>query len=187
MTYSEYTALFESILTTEIPSAPYDNADYLNYTKLNESRQRRWDKKGELSDETIELLSNIENAQHWIIISEPWCGDASHCVPFLVKMAEINPKITYDIQLRDSEPFLIEDYLTNGGKAIPKLIARDSDGNNLFVWGPRPEKAQELFLSLKEKNADFEELKIALQEWYNENKGVAIQKEIIQLVSASNS
>jgi len=182
MTYSEYTALFETILTSDNPPAPYDNPDYLNYTKLNESRQRRWDKKGELSDQTIQLLSNIENVQHWIIISEPWCGDAAHNVPFLIKMAEINPKITYDIQLRDTEPFLIEDYLTNGGKAIPKLIARDEYGNDLFVWGPRPANAQELFLSLKEKNADFEQQKIALQEWYNENKGSDVQKELISLV-----
>lgn len=182
MTYSEYTTLFHAILSSDTPVAPYDNPDYLNYTKLNESRQRRWDKKGELSNETIQLISSIDKAQHWIIISEPWCGDASHCVPFLVKMAEINPKITYEIQLRDSEPFLIDDYLTNGGKAIPKLIARDSEGNDLFVWGPRPQRAQKLFVGLKEKNVSFEELKVALQEWYNENKGQDIQIEICDLL-----
>lgn len=182
MTYTEYTALFDQILTAETPNAPYDNPDYLNYTKLNESRQRRWDKRGILSDETIQAISKLDQAQHWIIISEPWCGDASHNVPFLVKMAELNPLITYDIQLRDAEPFLIDDYLTNGGKAIPKMVVRNYQGEDLFVWGPRPEKAQELFLELKEKNADFEQQKIALQEWYNENKGLDIQKEVCALI-----
>lgn len=182
MTYTEYTAIFNEILTAETPNAPYDNPDYLNYTKLNESRQRRWDKRGELSEETIEAIKSIDKPQFWIIITEPWCGDASHNVPFLVKMAELNPLITYDIQLRDAEPFLIDNYLTNGGKAIPKMVARNNQGEDLYVWGPRPEQAQKLFLELKASNADFEQQKIALQEWYNENKGVDIQKELKSLL-----
>lgn len=178
MTYTEYTGIFDTILGSENPAAPYNNPDYLNYTKLNESRQRRWTKRGELSEETIEAIKSIDKSQHWIIITEPWCGDASHNVPFLVKMAELNPLISYDIQLRDSEPLLINDYLTNGGKAIPKMVARDENGRDLFTWGPRPAKAQELFLELKSSNADFEQQKIALQEWYNENKGLDVQKEV---------
>lgn len=90
--------------------------------------------------------------------------------------------ITYDLQLRDSEPFLIEDYLTNGGKAIPKLISRDENGNDLFVWGPRPAGAQELMNRLKEENAEFETIKIELQNWYNHDKGKQIQSELKELL-----
>ncbi len=183
MTYSEYTAIFNQILTAETPSAPYDDPDYLNYTKLNESRSRRWIKQGELREETVAQFKALNQKQHWIIIAEPWCGDAAHIVPFVVKMAELNPLISYDIQLRDSAPFLIEDYLTDGSKSIPKLIVRDSNGNDLFIWGPRPKKTQEMFLKAKETSTDITALKVALQEWYNEDKGVEIQKEITQLLA----
>ncbi len=178
MNFTDYSQLFRTILTAEKPEAPYDDEHYINYVKLNESRQNRWLKKGVLSPELVETVKSISTPQSWIIITEPWCGDASHNVPFLVLMAELNPLITLDIQLRDSEPFLIEHYLTNGGKSIPKLVIRDEQGDDLFVWGPRPEEAQALFLKLKEENADFEQQKIALQEWYNENKGVALQNEL---------
>ena len=184
MTIQDYVDTFSSILESPAPAAPYDNPDYINYTKLNESRQKRWFKKGDLLSTTKDALSTIKEHQHWIIITEPWCGDASHNIPWIIKMAECNPLISYEIQLRDSEPFLINEYLTNGGKAIPKVIVRDKDGNDLFVWGPRPKNAQSLFLELKNKNSDSEQQKIALQNWYNENKGEDIQNEFIQLIAA---
>lgn len=182
MNFEEYHALFSQILTSTKVEAPYDDPEYLNYTKLNKSRQKRWAKNGVILEETKIVFSNLSTKQHWIIISEPWCGDASHIVAFLVKMAELNPMISYEIQLRDSAPFLIEKYLTNGTKAIPKLIIRDENGNDRAVWGPRPEKAQNMFLSLKEANIEKTEQKIALQNWYNEDEGVAIQKEVCALM-----
>lgn len=182
MKYSEYTQLFEQILTSENPPAPYDNPDYFNYTKLNESRMKRWVKTMKIDEELTSVLEAVQVKQHWIIITEPWCGDASHIVPFLIRFSEQSDKITYELQLRDTEPFLIDDYLTNGGKAIPKLISRDEYGNDLFIWGPRPEGAQSLMNRLKEENADFEKIKVELQNWYNNDKGAQIQRELKELL-----
>ncbi len=183
MNYLAYKTLFEEILSAETPASPYDKPDYLNYTKLNQSRMKRWDKHLVLSDSILSKLQEITSPQHWIIITEPWCGDAAHIVPFLIKITEQNPLLTYEIQLRDSEPFLIEKYLTNGtSKSIPKLIARDESGNDLFVWGPRPEGAHQLMEELKAENADFETVKIKLQNWYNDNKGEEICHELAQLI-----
>lgn len=179
MKFTEYQALFESILSDVIPKAPYDNEAYFNYAKLNLSRQNRWLKRMDLNTELAERIKSISTPQNWIIITEPWCGDAAHIVPFLVRISELNPLIQLDIQLRDSEPNLIDSYLTNGGKSIPKLIVRDDANNDLIVWGPRPEVAQEYFKKLKEEGADFEAQKIALQKWYNDDKGEKIQKEIL--------
>lgn len=184
MDFSTYTQYFQDILTNPQPDAPYDNPDYFNYTKLNWSRTNRWLKHGELLPEVKEAVSGITNKQNWIVITEPWCGDAAHIVPFIHMISELNPLISIDYELRDSEPFRINDYLTNGGKSIPKLIIRDEDGNDLATWGPRPSATQLLYDELKEKNANFEEIKTALQKWYNENHGVAIQQELSELLKS---
>lgn len=184
MNYSAYTQLFREILTAQHPPAPYDNPDYFNYTKLNESRMKRWMKTMVIEEELKQLLEHLRVKQHWIIITEPWCGDASHIVPFLVRMTELSDTVTYELQLRDTEPFLINDYLTNGGKAIPKLISRDQQGNDLFVWGPRPSGAQQLMNRLKEEAADFERIKLELQNWYNNDKGNEIQSELKELLKS---
>lgn len=182
MQYTEYLQLFDTILKSDKPQAPYDDAEYLNYTKLNDSRMKRWNKTAVLNEATKDALQSLDKKQHWIIIAEPWCGDASQIVPFLVKMAEESPAITYEIQLRDAAPFLIDSYLTNGGKAIPKMISRDAEGNDLFVWGPRPKEAQDFVVNSKEQGIPMEQVKVDLQNWYNTNKGEAIQKELVELI-----
>lgn len=185
MDFKTYLHTFESILNAEEQQAPYNDAGYLNYTKLNWSRMNRWLKKGKLAESTVESLKKIAAPQHWILITEPWCGDAAHSVPFIAKMAEQNPLIHLELELRDSAPFRIEQYLTNGGKSIPILIVKDEDGNDLFHWGPRPKELQEQFLTLKEKGVAFEETKIFLQNWYNHNEGALIQSELVSLLETT--
>jgi len=179
MNYTAYKRLLDEILNEPNPAAPYDDAMYFNYTKLNRSRMNRWDKQLVLDDLLVSGLKQIAAPQHWIIITEPWCGDAAHIVPFLIQMAEQNQLITYDLQLRDREPFLIEHYLTRGTRSIPKLIVRNEAGNDIFDWGPRPQGAQELMDRMKADNADFETIKIALQNWYNQDKGASLCKELM--------
>ena len=138
----------------------------------------RWLKRFEPTSTFEQFVESITEKQQWIIITEPWCGDAAHSVPMLAKMASKNPNITVDIQLRDSAPFLIDSYLTNGGKSIPILVIRNEAGQDLAVWGPRPKACQQLFLNLKEQGVDFSEIKEEIQKWYNADKGTEIQKEI---------
>ncbi len=180
-----YLAKFEEVLAQETPQAPYDDPMYLDYFKLNRSRQKRWLKTAKINEELTNAIKAIDKNQTWYLITEPWCGDAAHNVPFIYMMSEINPKITLKIVWRDTEPFMIDDYLTNGGKAIPKLIIRDENEKDLHTWGPRPEECQVLFTKLKEENADFEKQKVELQNWYNENKGEDVQKEFLKILGGN--
>jgi hypothetical protein len=178
MNYQEYTHLYEEILTGKITHAPYNDPHFVEYVKLNQSRSHRWDKTGLLTEECKSTIQSIDTPMHWILITEPWCGDAAHSVPFIAKMAAENPLIHLEIQLRDSEESEISSYLTHGGKSIPILVVRNSMGEDLFVWGPRPQECQELHHTLRAQDVTFEELKTALQQWYNTDKGARIQTEI---------
>ena len=182
MTFQQYLERFEHILNSPKPEAPYDNPDYLNYTKLNWSRMNRWLKKGVISNELSEAIRNLQAPQKWILITEPWCGDAAHNVPFIYMLSKLNPLIELQIELRDSEPFRIDQYLTNGGKSIPKLVVQDLSGKDLFTWGPRPAACQVVYDELKAQNADFDAMKIALQNWYNHDEGQSSQQEFIGLL-----
>ena len=182
MNFSEYQQTFDRILSGELTSAPYDDSHFIEYTKLNHSRQNRWVKKGVLINEAVEAINNIQFKQTWVLISEPWCGDAAHIVPIIARMAELNPLIQLDIKLRDNDNSEIESYLTNGNKSIPKLIIRDNNGKDLFVWGPRPSQCQQQFDANKENGLAINEIKILLQKWYNEDEGKLIQKEICSLL-----
>jgi len=185
MNFNTYTTLFKDIIDGTNATAPYDDPHYVEYVKLNASRQNRWMKTGVLSTELISSIEQIKEEQNWLLITEPWCGDASHNVPFIEKMAELNPKIKLVIQLRDATNSEIDNYLTNGGKSIPILVVRNTKNEDLFVWGPRPSVCQEIFLEMKNNNLPLDEQKIILQNWYNDDKGVSIQKELNKLISAN--
>lgn len=184
MTFQEYSNYFKSIIDKDITElqAPYDNPEYIDYTRLNWSRMNRWMKTGKLSDEILRAVKKIDTQQQWIIITEPWCGDAAHSLPFLELLSRENPFINTDYELRDSKPFRIKSYLTNGAKSIPQLIIRTADGKDKCAWGPRPKSCQKIYNKLVKEKAPFEEVKIVLQKWYNADKGKELQEELLDLL-----
>ena len=177
MKWTEYNNYFEEILQNTNPKAPYDNPDFLDYTKMNQTRSKRWIKHGEILVSIQETMKQIKNPQKWILITEPWCGDAAHSVPFIHLISELSEYVNLEIQLRDDDSE-IEKYLTRGGKSIPILVIRNDNGKDLAVWGPRPADCQVIFNQLKADGAEFGETKIALQNWYNQNAGVSLQEEL---------
>jgi hypothetical protein len=184
MNFTAYEQAFLDILNDPEPKGFYSNPDYLNYTKLNWSRQQRWFKTGVLNSTLAKTIAEIGEPQLWTIITEPWCGDAAHTLPFMHMLSVLNPLITVEYQLRDSPPFLIEQYLTNGvSKSIPKLIIAGKNQKNLLVWGPRPLQCQLLFNQLIQDHVEMEQKKIALQKWYNEDKGESFQLELLALLT----
>ena len=187
MTISTYEAQFETILSGKYKLQPYDEEAFFNYTQLNERRLKRWYKTGKLLPELEQHILSLEEAQNWLLITEPWCGDAAHVQPFIAKLAQLNPNIQLSVQNRDAPGSEIDQYLTNGGRSIPKLIVRDAKGQDLFNWGPRPKPAQAIHLShINNDTLSKEEKKIALQNWYNQDKGLTFQQELLDLLLNKN-
>ena len=183
MNFESYLAYFESIVRDEANApSPYDNPEYFQYTKLNWSRMNRWLKTAQINADLQVLIASIDQAQHWIVITEPWCGDAAHSVPFIELFSRYNEKITVSYELRDNDPHRIEAYLSNGSKSIPIIVCRDENDRDLAVWGPRPAACQALFEKLKAENVDMENIKTAIQHWYNEDKGQAVQADFLKLL-----
>ena len=182
LNWEKYLEKFDAILSGENTTTPYNKESYTNYTKLNNSRVKRWSKTTKLSNETVEVLENLSSRQKWILITEPWCGDTANTVPIINLMAQVGTKIDFEIHLRDSKPHLIDSYLTNGGKSIPMLIIRDENDKDLYTWGPRPAEAQKLAVQNKELDLSADEKNIILQNWYRADKGESTQKEIIALI-----
>lgn len=177
MTPTEYIATFE----LEHPEYSSYPTNYQHYIPLNKSRFTRSLKQGVITQELTEVIRAINEKQDWVIITEPWCGDAAQIVPYLFKIAALNPLINVLVQLRDSHSE-IESYLSDGKMSIPKLIVRDKQGIDLFTWGPRPQKLETIYLELKNKNENIDDMKTILQKWYNDDKGKEIQEEIMELI-----
>lgn len=180
--YSEFIGWVEKLVDSKLTSGNNQNEKLIEFTKLNFFRMNRLYKTINIEETlTIEIDSLVE-AQKWVIITEAWCGDSAQILPILAKISSSsNNKIELQIILRDLNPKTMDKYLTNGSKSIPKLIAFDNNGNEIFTWGPRPAQAQKLFNAWKQSNdLTWDEFEIQLHKCYTQDKGLSIQNEILK-------
>ena len=141
--------------------------------------------KGDIIVHSTNLTQTLSDKLTWIVIAESWCGDAAQNLPVMAKIAETNPNITLRVVLRDDNPDLMNQYLTNGGKSIPKLICIDENFNELGTWGPRPKFLQDwLYTEKANPTMEMNELKEQFQVWYLKDKGQTLQREMILLLKA---
>ncbi len=184
MSYTKYRGMISSLLEQGKSTGHTQSDDLLNYSKLNEVRMNRYDKKMVVLEEVINKLMGLKKKYVWLLITEGWCGDAAHIVPVINKLAAITTAVDLKIVLRDENEGLMNMFLTNGNKAVPILVVLDE--TNLEVlgnWGPRPEGASNLITSYKRQYGKIDDTaKTELQLWYNHDKGQSVQQEIADLM-----
>jgi hypothetical protein len=178
--YTTFRNLVSDLLEKGKSTGPNQSDALLNYSMLNDKRMARLDKKIKLSDATIERLNKVNKEQTWLLITEGWCGDAAHILPVMNKMSVENENINLKVVLRDENPELMNQFLTNGSMSIPKLVVLDANDEVVSSWGPRPSIATTMVNDYKEKHGSLDaDFKKDLQLWYNKNKGVNIQEDLL--------
>lgn len=184
VTYLDYRKQVTDLLKEGKSTGNEQSEDLTKYSELNEVRMNRLEKTIQITNEVKIGLSNLQANYLWIVISEGWCGDAAQLLPIINKMAELSENIDLRIVLRDENDALMNKFLTNGGKAIPKLLILDAETLTVLSdWGPRPEGARNLILDYKAQYGVVDETaKTELQKWYLHDKGVSTQNEIMALV-----
>jgi thiol-disulfide isomerase/thioredoxin len=183
-TYDTYRLRLQSLLFEGKSSGDEQSEDLLHYSEMNNTRMDRLDKTMIISPETELFLANLQTEYIWLVLSESWCGDAAQILPIINKMVHFSEKIELSIIFRDENPELMNKYLTNGGRSIPKLLILNKSTLEVVAdWGPRPEQAVQLILDYKAKFGIIDEkVKEELQMWYLHDKGISTQNEIIELL-----
>lgn len=184
ISYESYRDLVEVLVAEEKSTGTEQTEALTNYTKLNHSRMRRWDKTFKIDDELAEKITALDRELVFLVLTESWCGDAAQTMPIMNRIAELNPKITFKVVLRDENMELMEQFKYNGTLSIPKLIIFDEVTTEVLGdWGPRPSTAAQMVIDYKKEHGKLSpELKQDLQVWYNKDKGRETAKEIVELL-----
>jgi hypothetical protein len=153
-------------------------------TTINVQRIKRLDKQTEIVDDLKLKVKELSEKQIWVILVESWCGDAAQCLPVIAKIAELNTNIDLKIILRDENLNIMDQFLTNGSRSIPKLIIIEKD-EIIDTWGPRPKGIQKMVLEYKQANpnATHDEFVNNLHLWYARDKTLSIQNDFIELLT----
>lgn len=181
--YDDFIQLSDDILVQKEHLPPYDDPFYLSYTNANHRRRKKLLSEIMLHKKLYNELADGISNWTWIVIDEPWCGDASFIVPILKAMElAAGGDIEMKLFLRDEHPAIMEQYLTNNGKSIPKLICLDKNLNELGHWGPRPQNLSVLVKEWVDENIDMNEKIKRVNRWYHKDNGESVQKEFINLI-----
>lgn len=180
LTFPEYVDQMRSDSEiTDLSNLSDKEIEYLPTVKLNYQRLSRILRTYKIDEDLLGLIKKISSPQAWMVISEAWCGDSAQNLPYIAKIAECNSLINLRIILRDSNLDIMDLYLADGkSRSIPKLVAFNEDGNELFQWGARPKEAQELVTQLKNEGMEKEKFLEELHFWYGRDRGRTLENEL---------
>jgi len=183
MTFAEYIRLIDDLLLESKTTGENQSEEMFNYGKLNRQRMKRLEKTVDISDALKEKARNIKANWIWLIITEGWCGDAAQNISIIEKIALESANIETRYVLRDENLELMDAYLTNNARSIPKLICLDAETfKEIGIWGPRPQAAMDYFYEMREQEIEKPQMMENLQRWYLQDDEQSIQKEFENLL-----
>jgi thiol-disulfide isomerase/thioredoxin len=185
MNYVDYRILVDKAAMVKSNTGDKKDESLANFTILNNSRMKRWDKTIKVPQDIEKKIKLLKEDFIWLVIVESWCGDAAHILPVFNKLATLSNHIDLKIVLRDENPELMDAFLTDGTRSIPKLIMIDKNTFTVVhTYGPRPTDAAIYVNRFKAKYGKLTpEFKEDLQHWYNTNKGLNVMEDIVELLS----
>ncbi len=183
ITYAQYREMIDILLAENKTTGQNHSESMVEYTRMNMQRMRRVEKTTVLEDDLVQLMLSLQTPMIWVILTEAWCGDAAQNIPAIVKIADASSLVEVKLLLRDENTALMDAYLTNGGRSIPKLIALNANTLEVLgTWGPRPEEIQGFVVDAMKNNMPFPEMAEKLHGWYAKDRSKSLQKEFIDLI-----
>ncbi|MCK5828237.1 thioredoxin family protein [Candidatus Bipolaricaulota bacterium] len=155
------------------------------YTQLLDSDQtdlhKLYERRAKIDEVAVEAI-RAAGSHNILVVTEPWCGDSLAIFPVIAKLFT-EAGCTIRIIRRNEHTDLIDQFLTNGGRAIPIVIVLDEEFNECFHWGPRPIQAQSIMTEHKAAIAtgetDKAEVHKKIRGFYARDHGAAIVSEIV--------
>jgi hypothetical protein len=180
MHYESYRWLVDECVAAGKTTGPKQTEELIAYTKLNAQRMKRVEQTVRLAEETCAVLEAIQRPMIWLTLTEAWCGDAAQIVPVLNAMASAAPNVELRFILRDENLVVMDEFLTRGGRSIPKIIFLDRETLEVLdSWGPRPPEAHEQLDRWKQQGLSFDEYAALLHKWYAADKTLSTQRSLI--------
>ncbi|NBU70005.1 MAG: thioredoxin family protein [Bacteroidetes bacterium] len=157
---------------------PKADDPYLTYYAINNQRVKRLRKTTQLDTDTMK--------RYWLVINEFWCGDGAQITPVIESFTNASGGgLETRVVFRDEHPALIDAFLTNGSRSVPKIIQLNEQFEVLGSWGPRPKAAQDLVVQLKSNPETAGNYSEWLHKWYADDHQRSTQKELLAFVSST--
>lgn len=171
-------AFLDDLLATPIPENPTGMEPYI---AINQQRVKRIRKTVHLTDATQAAVETMPVGLKWLVINEHWCGDGAQILPVVEAVERAaGGKVEVRAVFRDQNLEVMDAFLTNGARGIPKVVGLDGEGRVYGTFGPRPEEASDLVKKIKADPERAHTYSEVLHKWYATDKQQAIQRELVR-------
>ncbi len=120
-----------------------------------------------------------------VVLAEDWCGDASSTVPVIQRWAEEAGNVELRILRRDEHPAVMDRYLTDGARSIPRAIVLTEEMEEIGRWGPRPAALQAFVLGERQAGRTSQAYFADVRRWYAKDKGESTLREILAVMGGA--
>ena len=148
------------------------------YSRYNLDRQERVERVWSPSPAFMEAVNAAPGPSTWLFMTEDWCVDSAYSLPLIRLASEQRGDVTLRILLRDTHPTIMDRFLTDGKRSIPKFIGIADDGFVQFVWGPQPEALRLVREHLMESGAEGSVVSSSTVDWYADRGWLAVEQEL---------
>jgi hypothetical protein len=176
--------MLDELMVEKKTTGPDQSDKMVQYARLNLQRMNRIEKTTVIAPALESKIRQISQPQHWLVITEGWCGDAAQNMPVIAQAAALNPQIDLRLILRDEHPHVMDQYLYNGTRSIPRLVVFDQAMNERAIWGPRPQPAQELVNAGKQQGLPHDTWAEQVHAWYGKDRSLTLQRELTKMLDA---
>ena len=185
LTYDEYRAHWRDQKEASPDDADPDERRMIHFLNYNWERQARVHDEYTPSDDLRAAVDRLDESQLWMVLTEPWCGDSAFLLPVIAEAAALTDHVTLRILLRDDNLDVMDQYLTDGSRSIPKLVAFAEEGTERFMWGPRPDGPRKRFAELKEEYDDKMQVIEELVAYYEDGAWREADAELAEAIEAA--
>ena len=142
-TLGEYVEGWSERVKRSLKGLDKNERKLLFYSRYNLERMQRLADTYKMADFLKKTVDSIMEDQIWMFITEDWCADSAYALPVISRISVVNPRVNIRILFRDENLDVMDRYLSDGKRSIPKLVVFGEDGAERFQWGSRPRRLTE--------------------------------------------
>ena len=163
-----------------------EDAPYDKYIPINQKRIKRIRKalaKQGLRDELAAAATSLPRGARMLVLERVlvWRRGPDFARARGHRLAS-EGAVDVRVLMRDDNLEVMDLFLTNGGRSIPKTVLLDEEGQVLGTWGPRPEEAMDLVKRIKSDPAIAHTYSQEVHRWYTQDGTQATQAELAVLL-----
>jgi hypothetical protein len=132
----------------------------------------------EIPPEFVDRLKRVSSGLRILIVTEDWCSDSVHTVPYIARLAE---RVGIGLRIVDrtiGKPVMSR-YRTLDHRVATPLVLLIRNDRDAGAWVERPSALQAWFLAMRSQH-DSQRL-ARKEEWYIRDRGESTLAEIVTL------